>query len=39
MDDKEVLESGLEDMGELGVLDEGRGGELTAGEQVDEIVG
>ena len=39
VDDKEVLECGLEDMGELEVLDESRGEELTVGKHREEIVG
>ena len=39
VDDKEVLECGLENMGELEVLDESKGGELTVREHREEIVG
>ena len=39
MDDKEVLECGFEDIGELEVLDESKGGELTIGGHEQEIVG
>ena len=39
MDDKEVLECGFEDIGQLEVLDESRGGELTIGGHGEEIVG
>ena len=38
-DVREVLECGLEDIGELEVLEESRGGELTVGEHGEEIVG